>query len=87
MHTNIRGLFAGILRDKTIADKSIYIFNRFCRLVGSSNSKRLNTQLNNLTNQNLLKVPKVVKPTNKKTLWISVTTAHCTISLWLCDYQ
>ena len=30
--------------------------------------KRLDTQLNELTNQNLLKVPKVVKQTNKKTL-------------------
>ena len=28
--------------------------------------KRLNNQLNKLTNQNLLKVPKYVKPTNKK---------------------
>ena len=29
--------------------------------------KRLDTQLNEQTNQNLMKVPKVVKPTNKKT--------------------
>ena len=29
---------------------------------------RLDTQLKKPTNQNLLKVPKVVKPTNKKTL-------------------
>ena len=27
--------------------------------------KRLNTQLNESTNKNLIKVPKVVKPTNK----------------------
>ena len=30
--------------------------------------KRLDTQLNKPTNQNLIRVPKVVKPTNKKTL-------------------
>ena len=30
--------------------------------------KRLDTQLNKPTNQNLLKVPKVVKPINKKTV-------------------
>ena len=30
--------------------------------------KRLNTQLNKPTNQNLIKVPKVVKPTNKNML-------------------
>ena len=29
--------------------------------------KRLDTQINDPTNQKLLKVPKVVKPTNKKT--------------------
>ena len=30
--------------------------------------KHLNTQLNESTNQNLVKVPKDVKPANKKTL-------------------
>ena len=30
--------------------------------------KRLDTQLNEPTNQNYIKIPKVVKPTNKKTL-------------------
>ena len=30
--------------------------------------KRLDTQLNNPTNQNLIKDPKVVEPTNKKML-------------------
>ena len=30
--------------------------------------KRLDTQLNELTNQNLIKVPKVIKLTNKKAL-------------------
>ena len=34
--------------------------------------KCLDTQFNKLTNQNLIKVPKVVKPRNKKTLsyWV-----------------
>ena len=35
----------------------------------------LNTQLNEPTNQNLIKVPKVIKPTNKKTLGTSVTNS------------
>ena len=30
--------------------------------------KRLDTQINEPTNENLIKVPKVVKPTNKKIL-------------------
>ena len=30
--------------------------------------KRIDTQLNEPTNQNAIKVPKFVKPTNKKTL-------------------
>ena len=30
--------------------------------------KRFDTQLNKPTNQNLMKVPKVIKPTNKKSL-------------------
>ena len=29
----------------------------------------MDTELNELTNQNSIKVPKVVKLTNKKTLW------------------
>ena len=32
--------------------------------------KRLDIQINELTNQNSIKVPKVIKPTNKKTLLI-----------------
>ena len=58
--------------DKTMADKIIYIPNDdtqnypFPEL--NQWLKRLNTQLNKPTNQNTLKVPKVVKPTNKKTL-------------------
>ena len=48
-----------------MADKLMYLQNDsqnypFCRL-------RLDTHLNEPTNQNSLKVPKVVKPTNKKT--------------------
>ncbi len=33
--------------------------------------KRLDIQLNETTNQNLLKVPKVAMPTNKKTLLLN----------------
>ena len=38
----------------------------FCRL--QLEVKRLDTQLNEQINQNVLEVPEVVKPTNKKTL-------------------
>ena len=38
--------------------------NSICR----SKLNNLDTQLNEQTNQNSIKVPKVVKPTNKKTL-------------------
>ena len=34
--------------------------------------KRLDSQLHELTNKNSIEVPKVVKPTNKKTLGTSV---------------
>ena len=55
-----------------MADKLMYILigdtqnYPFCRLqlVGET----LDTQLNEPTNHNSVKVPKVVKPTNKKTL-------------------
>ena len=56
--------------DKTMADKLMYtpvdaIQNySFYRLV----VKRLDTQLNESTNKNSLKFPKVVRPTNKKKL-------------------
>ena len=52
-----------------MADKLTYITNDdtqnypFCRL-----PLVVDTQLNELTNQNSIKVPKVAKPTNKKTL-------------------
>ena len=38
--------------------------------------KRLNTQLNESTNQNPIKVPKVVKPTNIKTLLKTLRTIN-----------
>ena len=40
--------------------------NSFCRI--KLWLERLDTQLNEPANQNLMKVPKVVKPANKKTL-------------------
>ena len=59
----------GSKRDKTMADKLVYIPN-----VDSQNYPfyRLQLgfypQLNEPTNQNSILVPKVVKPTNQKTL-------------------
>ena len=56
-----------------MANKLMYIPNDdtlsypFCRYNQWLN--RLDTQHNELTNRNLIKVPKVVKPTNKKALW------------------
>ena len=64
--------FPWILRDKTMADKLMYISNDdtqnypFYRL--QLVLKHLYTKLNEPTIQNLIKVPKVVKPTNMKTL-------------------
>ena len=58
----------GILRDKTIADKLMYIPSNdtqnypFCRL------QLVVETFNEPTNQNSIKVPKVIKLTNKKTL-------------------
>ena len=54
-----------------MADKLMYIPNddkQITPLDYNQGLKRLVTQLNESTNQNLVKVPKVVKPTNKKTL-------------------
>ena len=54
-----------------MADKLKYILNDdiqnypFCII--HLRLKRLDTQLNEPTNQNSLKIPKVVNPTNKKT--------------------
>ena len=62
----------GIRRNKTMADKLMYITNDatqnypFCKL--QFVVKRQDTILNKPTNQNLIKVPKVVKPTKMKTL-------------------
>ena len=70
-------LLPGIQRDKTIADKLMYIPNDdtqnylFCRL--KLVFKHLNTQLIETTNQ---KVPKVIKSRNKK-----VISAHCLLVL------
>ena len=58
--------------DKTMAYNFIYIPNDdtqnypFCRLPKLDETQ--DTQLNEPTNQNLIKVPKVDKSTNKKTL-------------------
>ena len=49
-----------------MADKFMYIPNEDTQ--NYSFCKRLDTQLNYLTNQNSLKVPKIVNSTNKKTL-------------------
>ena len=54
-----------------MAEKLMYIPNDDNKITLSVDYnywlKRLNTQLNELTKQNSVKVPKVVKPTNKKT--------------------
>ena len=54
-----------------MADKLMYVLNedkQITPLDYNQRLKRLVTQLNELTNLKLVKVPKVVKPTNKKTL-------------------
>ena len=65
----------GVLRDKTMDDKLIYIPNydkqyyHFCRF--DYLLKRLDTSSLEPINQNLIKVPKVLTPNNKITwLWI-----------------
>ena len=64
----------GILRDKTMDDKMMHCTAPFIKVTISHSVdynywfKRLNTQLNKSTNQYSIKVPKVVKLTNKKTL-------------------
>ena len=65
LSTNIRDL-----RDKTIADK--LTSTMMIHIITPSVDynlwlKRLDNKLNEPTNQNLLKVPKVVKPKNNKT--------------------
>ena len=63
-------LESGIYRDKTMVDKLMYLPNDDTPLLYYYNLwlKRLITQQNEPTNQNSIKVPKVVKPTNKKML-------------------
>ncbi len=67
-------MLAGILRDKKMADKLIYIPNAMFihKITPSKNNskwlKRWDSQLNKLTNQTTTKVAKEVKPTNKKRL-------------------
>ena len=54
-----------------MADKLMYVLNedkQITPLDYNQGLKRLVTQLNESTNLNLVKVPKVVKPTNNKTL-------------------
>ena len=55
-----------------MVDKLMYILNGDRQNSSSIDYnlwlKRLDTQLNELINQNSIIVPKVVKPTNKKTL-------------------
>ena len=51
-----------------MADKLMQISKDNTKKSPSVDLKRLHTQLNEPTNQNLVKGPKVVKPTNKKTL-------------------
>ena len=63
---------SGILIDKTMAVKLMYITNDDTLNYPLSTLQlmvaQLDTQLNKPTNQNSLKVPKVIKPTNKKKL-------------------
>ena len=55
-----------------MADKLMYIPNDDTQIIPSVDYKlwlkHLDTQFNDSTNQNSLKVPKVVEATNKKTL-------------------
>ena len=56
-----------------MADKFMYIPNDINKITPyNQRLKHLDTQLIEPTNQNAAKVPKVVKPTNKKSLGTSV---------------
>ena len=55
--------------------------NYFCILQKSL--KLFDTQLNEPINQNLIKVPKVVKPTNKKTFGTSVINSPMSLPGYL----
>ena len=59
-----------------MADTFMYILNYDTQMALSADYNRwlkhLDTQLNEPTNQNSIKAPKVVKPTNNKTLGTGV---------------
>ena len=62
-YTQARGL-----KGKTMANKLMYIRNvdtKITPLKFTISLKYLDTQLNEITNQNSIKIPKVVMPTNK----------------------
>ena len=68
-----------ICRDKTIADKLMYIPNHDTQNYPFYRSYlHMNTQLNDPTNQNSIKVPKVIKPTKRKHLGIRVINSQLT---------
>ena len=67
----------GIQRDKIMEDKLMYIPTKMIHKITPSVDynqwlKRWDTQSNKPTNQNPITVPKVVKPTNKKSLGTTV---------------
>ena len=63
----------GILRDKTMANTLMYIPNNNTQITPSVDYnqllKRLDTQLNEPTNQNSIISAKVANPKNKTKLW------------------
>ena len=69
-----------------MAKELIYISNDVTQGRYNQWLKRLETQLNKPTNQDSIKVIKVVKPTNKKnhkTVGTSVTNSQYPLPLWL----
>ena len=58
-----------IERDETMADKSNDDTQNYPFIDYNLWLKHLDTQLNEPTNQNSLKIPKVIKPTSNKTLF------------------
>ena len=69
-----------------MADKLMYIPNEDIQNTLSVDYdqclKPLDTQLNEPTNQNLIKVPKVVQPTNKKTFLMTLGTSVINIPMY-----
>ena len=57
-----------------MADKLIYIPNHGTQSSADLSLKRLDTQINEQTNINLIRVSKVVRPTNQYKI---LGTAHC----------